>query len=119
MALTRAERMAFRKAALLEQQQFLEAVEEIVARGIVLPPPQRVGRHRIGAGRAAEAEIDAARKQAFQHLVAFGDLQRRVVRQHHAAGADPQCSVTAAICPIMMSGAELAMLGRLWCSATQ
>ena len=29
------------------------------------------------------------------------------------------CVVTAAICPIMMSGAELAMLGKLWCSATQ
>ena len=27
---------------------------------------------------------------AFQHLVALGDLQRRVVRQHHAAGADAQ-----------------------------
>ncbi len=29
------------------------------------------------------------------------------------------CSVTAAIWPIMMSGAELATDGRLWCSATQ
>ncbi len=27
--------------------------------------------------------------------------------------------VAAAICPIMMSGAELAIDGRLWCSATQ
>ncbi len=27
--------------------------------------------------------------------------------------------VTAAICPIMMSGAELAIAGILWCSATQ
>ena len=27
--------------------------------------------------------------------------------------------VTAATCPIMMSGAELAMVGRLWCSASQ
>ena len=30
-----------------------------------------------------------------------------------------RCSVAAAICPIMMSGAVLAMLGMLWCSATQ
>ena len=29
------------------------------------------------------------------------------------------CWVAAAICPIMMSGAELAIEGRLWCSATQ
>ena len=28
-------------------------------------------------------------------------------------------AVIAAICPIMMSGAELAIEGRLWCSATQ
>jgi hypothetical protein len=28
-------------------------------------------------------------------------------------------SVTLATCPIMTSGAELAMLGRLWCSASQ
>jgi len=27
--------------------------------------------------------------------------------------------VAAAICPIMMSGAELAIEARLWCSATQ
>ena len=27
--------------------------------------------------------------------------------------------VTAAICPIMMSGADEAMAGILWCSATQ
>ena len=30
-----------------------------------------------------------------------------------------RCDVIAAICPIMISGAELAMFARLWCSATQ
>ena len=30
-----------------------------------------------------------------------------------------RCDVTAAICPIMISGEELAMFARLWCSATQ
>ena len=90
MALHLAERMAFRKQPPLERQQLLEAVEEIVAGGIVLPPPQRVGGHRVGARRAAETEIDAAGKQPFQHLEALGDLERRVVRQHHAAGADAQ-----------------------------
>jgi hypothetical protein len=29
------------------------------------------------------------------------------------------CRVIAAICPIIMSGAELAIEGRLWCSAHQ
>jgi len=28
-------------------------------------------------------------------------------------------SVALATCPIMISGAELAMFGRLWCSASQ
>ena len=112
--------MALREAALLEQHQLLEAVEEIVGVGIVLPPPQRVGGDRIGARRAAEPEVDAAGEQAFQHLVALGHHQRRVVGQHHAAGADAHAAWSPpAIWPIMMSGAELAIDGMLWCSATQ
>src|SRR5674476_246184 len=39
--------------------------------------------------RAAQAQIDAAGKQRLQHLEALGDHQRRMVGQHHAAGADP------------------------------
>ncbi len=94
--------------------QLLEAVEEIVGGGIVLAAAQRVGGDRVGAGRAAEAEIDAAGKQAFQHLEALGDQERRMVGQHHAAGADAHAvRSTAAIWPIMMSGAELAMFGML------
>jgi hypothetical protein len=42
----------------------------------------------IGAGRAAKSEIDTAGKQRFQHLEPFGHHDRRMVRQHHAAGAD-------------------------------
>jgi hypothetical protein len=34
--------MAVRKRALLEGEQLLEAVEEVVGRGIVLPPSQGV-----------------------------------------------------------------------------
>ena len=56
--------MIFRKTAALEQQQFLEALEEIVALARVLPGAQRVGGDLIGARRAAEAEIDAARETA-------------------------------------------------------
>ena len=85
-----AKRMALRKQPPLERQQLLEAVEKIVAGRIVLPASKRIGRRRVGARRAAEAEIDAIGKQALQHLEAFGDLERRVVRQHHAAGADAQ-----------------------------
>ncbi len=83
-----AERMAFRKGVALEQQQLLEALQEIVVVAGILAPPQRVGGHGIGAGRAADAEIDAAGKQRLQHLEALGDHQRRMVGQHDAAGAD-------------------------------
>ena len=70
-----AERMAFRKCALLEGQQFLKAIEEIIGLRIVLPPPQRVGGHRIGAWRAAKPEIDAAGKQL--RLRGFADASSR------------------------------------------
>ena len=43
---------------------------------------------RIGAGRAAEAEVDAAGMQRLEHAKRFGHGQRRVIGQHDAAGAD-------------------------------
>ena len=66
----------------------MQPLEEIVALAAIQPAAQRVGRGAVGAGRAAEAEIDAAGKQRLQHLEALGDHQRRMVGQHHAAGAD-------------------------------
>ncbi len=41
-----------------------------------------------GSGCAADAEVDAARKERAQHAEIFGDFERAVVRQHHAAAAD-------------------------------
>ncbi len=55
-----AERMTLRKGVALEQDQFLKALQEIVVGALLLPAAQRIRRHRIGARRAAEAEIDAA-----------------------------------------------------------
>jgi hypothetical protein len=52
--------VAFGKAAVLDQQQFLESLEEVVVVADPLPPPQRVGGDGVGAGRPAEAEIDAS-----------------------------------------------------------
>ena len=80
--------MAGGKAARLQQHQFVEALEEVVLLADALAAAQRVGGGRIGAGRAAEAEIDAAGKQRLQHLEALGHHQRRVIGQHHAAGTD-------------------------------
>ena len=66
----------------------MQPFEEIVAFAAIEPAAQRVGCRAIGARRAAKAEIDPAGKQRLQHLEAFGHHQRRVVGQHHAAGAD-------------------------------
>ena len=67
----------------------MQPLEEIVALAAIEPAAQRIRRGAIGAGRAAEPEIDPAGKQRLQHLEALGHHQRRVVGQHHAAGADP------------------------------
>src|SRR4051812_16297055 len=64
------ERVTFRKPAALKQQQFLEAIEEIVATRSLLATPQYIRGHRIGARRASNAEIDTAGKESFQHLEA-------------------------------------------------
>ena len=80
--------MAGREIAGLPQRQFLQPLEKIVALAAVEPAAQRIGGGAVGAGRAAEPEIDAAGKQRLQHLEAFGHHQRRMVGQHHAAGAD-------------------------------
>ena len=81
-------RMAGRKIAGLPQRQLMQPLEEIVAPSDVEPAAQRMGGGAVGARGAAEAKIDPAGKQCLQHLEALGDHQRRVVRQHHPAGAD-------------------------------
>ncbi len=53
------------------------------------PVAQRERRHRVGAGSAAEAEVDPARVGGLQERELLGHHQRRVVRQHDAAAADP------------------------------
>ena len=50
---------------------------------------KRAQRELVGARGAAEPEVDAAGKQPRQRAELFGDDERRVVRQHDAAGADP------------------------------
>ena len=82
--------MAGGKSARLQQHQLVEALEEVILLADALAAAQRVGRGRIGAGRAAEAEIDTAGKKRLQNLEALGHHQRGVVGQHHAAGADAQ-----------------------------
>ena len=50
---------------------------------------QRAGGRLVGARRAAEAEVDPAGIERRERPELFGDHERRMVRQHDAAGADP------------------------------
>ena len=49
---------------------------------------KRLRRKLIGSRGPAQAQIDAARKQAFQGAELLGDHQRRMIRQHDAARPD-------------------------------
>ena len=50
---------------------------------------QRQRGELVGTRRPADAQVDAAGVQRLQHAELFGDHQRGVVGQHHAAGPDP------------------------------
>ena len=69
-------------------EQLGELLREVVRRGLPSIALQRVGGRRIGAGGAAEREIDPSGEERAQHAEGFGDLERAVVRQHDAAAAD-------------------------------
>ena len=81
-----AKRVAFGEGAVFEQQQLLKALQKIVIAPSVLASPQRIGGDGVGAWGAAQPKVDAPREECFQHLEPFGHHERRVVRQHHAAG---------------------------------
>ena len=49
---------------------------------------QRLGRTAVASRRAAQAQVDAPRRQRVQHAEVLGHLEGRVVGQHHAGTAD-------------------------------
>src|SRR5207245_6449446 len=49
---------------------------------------ERARRQLVAPGRAADAEIDPPGEERLEHAEALGDLQRAVVLEHDAAGAD-------------------------------
>ena len=60
----RPERMSVGETVGLPEHQLVEALEEIIVGANFLPPAQRQRSHRVGAGRAADTEIDPARDRA-------------------------------------------------------
>ena len=81
--------------------------------------PQGERGELVGARRTPDPEVDPSGVQRLEHPELLGDRERRMVRQHHAAGADAYRRRGAATWAISTSGAELAIPGMLWCSATQ
>src|SRR4051812_4690050 len=49
------------------------------------PVLEGAGRLRIAARRAADAKVDAAGVEGFEHAELLGDLERAVVAEHDAA----------------------------------
>ena len=82
-------------------------------------PAQGSGGHRVGAGRPADAEVDAAGMERLEHPELLGHHQRRMVGQHHPPEPSAWSWSPSARWAISTAGAELAMPGMLWCSATQ
>ncbi|MGY3237675.1 hypothetical protein ACVMAJ_004565 [Bradyrhizobium sp. USDA 4448] len=66
----------------------MQPLQKIIALAPVEPAAQCIGRGPIRAWRAAQAKINTAGKQGLQHLESLRHHQRRVVGQHHAAGAN-------------------------------
>ena len=68
-------------------------ITSITSRGkcshaLVRVAAERRRRHRVGAGRAADAEIDPPGVERLEHRKLLGDRERGVIGQHHAAGSD-------------------------------
>ena len=61
---------------------------EVVGHGRLAIAAQGEGFELAAAGSAADAEIDAVGKHGVEGAKDFGDLERGVVREHDAAGAD-------------------------------
>jgi hypothetical protein len=65
-----------------------ELVREVLGTEAGRAAPQRRRRERVGPGRPADAKVDPSRMQRFEEGELLGDDERRMVGQHHTAGAD-------------------------------
>jgi hypothetical protein len=81
------ERMVGRERGVEESDQVAHLLREIL-RERVVPARDRLRGDLVAPGRAPDAEVDAAREERLEHAEHLGDLERAVVGQEHAAGAD-------------------------------
>jgi hypothetical protein len=66
-------------------EQLGELLREVVGGGLAAVALQREGRHRVRAGGASDAEVDPPGEQPGEQAEGLGDLERAVMREHHAA----------------------------------
>jgi hypothetical protein len=78
------------EAALEVGEQLGELVGEVVGQRLRAVALERLGGHRVGAGGAADAEVDATGEEAGEDAEALRHLERAVVGQHDAAAADAE-----------------------------
>jgi hypothetical protein len=85
------ERVARRQPVVQQAEQLDELLDEVVGSRLPAVALQRQHRHRVGARRPAQPEVDALGVQPAQGAERLDDLERAVVRKHHspAAHADP------------------------------
>ncbi len=81
--------VAVGEVAVQEVGELGELAREVVG-AVGESAAQGAGGGLVGAGGAAEAEVDPAGVQGLQQAELLGDGQRRVVGEHHAAGAEPE-----------------------------
>ena len=77
--------VARRQRAVQEPREVRNLLREVVGAPVVA---ERARRQLIAPGRAPDAEIDPTGKERLEHAEALGDLERAVVLEHDAAGAD-------------------------------
>ena len=76
------------EGAVVVREQLGQLLREVVGAGRAAVALEREGRHRVGARGAPDAEVDTAGEEPGEHAEGLRDLERRVVREHHAAAAD-------------------------------
>lgn len=81
--------MAVGEVVVQEAGQLGELLGKVVGTFVeAVGPAQGGGGGAVGAGGAAEAEVDTVRGERLQGAELFRDDERRVVREHDAARAE-------------------------------
>ena len=73
-------------------EELVELLDEVVRERRPAVALQRVDGLEVGSGRPADAEVDPLAVEGGEDAELLGHLERAVVREHHAAAADPDAA---------------------------